>query len=41
MEHRWELLVFKMLYVKPKNKKVISWLMDDPRNISSNYIYLN
>lgn len=39
---RWELLVFKMLYVKPKvkNKKTISWLMNDPRTITNNYIYL-
>jgi hypothetical protein len=40
--NRWEILVFKLLYVKPKvkNKKTISWLMNDPRTVTSNYVYL-
>jgi len=39
----WERLVTKLLNktIKiPKKTKKIPWLMDDPRSIFSNYLYL-
>jgi len=37
---RWELLVRKKM--EPKKIKVpkISWLLDDPRNINNNYLFI-
>ena len=38
----WERLVTKLLKIKktPTIPKKIPWLMDDPRSIFSNYLYL-
>jgi hypothetical protein len=35
---RWELLVRKKM--EPKKPPKVSWLLDDPRNINNNYLFI-
>ena len=37
---RWELLVRKKMEQKVPKVPKISWLLDDPRNINTNYLFI-